>query len=102
MTGQLSYPSVLLVIFYILQAADILITLNCGGLAVEVNPVVVYLWYAGGPIVPILAKVATSGLVCISWGIYDEWLKFSNWPLSLIVVIGSAIPVGWNIGGLIW
>lgn len=91
---------IVLIIFALLQALDVYTTLGCGGLAVEANPIVVYLWQTGGIMTALLAKIAAAGVICIVWGIYGLLeLKYFRRILGILVVIGSAIPVGWNIGG---
>lgn len=99
--GMSTYPSILLTMFFVLQSFDVYITLACGGLRIEANPVVVHLWQTGGIAVLLLLKVAVGGLICIAWGIYDM-MAVCKWPLSIVVVVGSAIPIGWNTGGLTW
>lgn len=69
---------VLLVIYSILQALDVWTTLANGGLVVEGNPIVVYLWTAGGIVVPLALKVVVGGLLCIVWGLYDMWPELNK------------------------
>ncbi len=88
-----------LAVFVLLQTLDVYTTLAAGGLAVEANPIAIYLWQTGGIVVALAAKVAVAGIICVAWGIYGllPELRCFRWILGILVTIGSAIPVGWNI-----
>jgi len=59
-----------------LHTFDVYLTLLGGGLAIEANPFMVFLWTRYGLVGPLIAKLGSLGLFIFNWwvfGFFEKW-----------------------------
>lgn len=75
----------LIVTSIILHTLDIQMTLLCGGLPMEGNPIAAYIWAKWGLLPIVLGKLVSVGVFALVWKFYDLMpSKIGRWFKSVL------------------